>query len=139
VPRQKKIKTGKDLELIRGSWYVWARNYRQLVKNFDQHERDEIEILSKMIPPCKITAYGGPPHNWPPDLAFMLARQYKIKDVEWLNPWFATEEGWQEYKTAFENLPEVVNLYTTPCVQNGGVVQVIHRIDEIVPESRKIG
>lgn len=134
MSRKARIKTGADLEVIRGNWFCWARDYHQVVKNMDPHQREELRILSEMLPPCNITVYGGPPHNWPPELAYMLAKQYKIEDVQWLNPWFVTEEGWQGYKTAFENLPEVVCLSTPPCGQNGGVVQVIHRSDEIKPK-----
>lgn len=134
--QERKIKTGQELARIRANWWSWAYELRQTVKSLDDYHREQLRILSEMLPACKITVYGGPPHDWPPADAYRLAKQYRIDDIEWLNAWFITEEGWQSYVTAFNDLGEITGLSTPLSGQNGGVIQVLHRKDEFMPEMR---
>jgi hypothetical protein len=106
MPRLRIIHDKAELERIRGNWYAWAYEMRQLVASLPTKKRLLLEQFSDKLPPCIMTVFGGPPYDWPPEIAYQMAKDHKIRCVDWLNPWFITETGWQRYKEAFESLPD---------------------------------
>jgi hypothetical protein len=98
--------TPSELAAIRGRWQRWAAELRAEVAIMRPGERTALEHLADCLPGMPhVTLSGGPDFSWPPREAFRMASHHHIANVEYLNPWFLTADGWQSYRDALSALP----------------------------------
>lgn len=110
--------TAKEIQRSRQDWYIYHLNYRQIAQALPADiVRAYIQATDAVAPP-KMTIFGGLPGDYPDRSAYELAARLRL-DVNLINPWYLTAEGWADFQALWTQLPEPVDLYTAPCVQVG--------------------
>ena len=137
MPRNPKLEiTADEIQACRAAWYEYHYNARQYVKALPDYIRRLYQnVCNTIVSPPTLTVYGGVPHDWPPADAFYLAVKHGL-DGNYINPWYLTEPGWEDFQRLWKQLPEPINLYPQGCVQIGPVVLSVHNLAEETPPQR---
>lgn len=94
---------------------------RQAVKAFPADFRETIIHAAGHLPAPQLSLFGSTVRTNDEEMAIIvLANRIGLHDPFLLNPWYVTEQGWEAFQRAWDNLPEPVNfgkrkLSTTPC------------------------
>lgn len=115
MPR--KIKA-KDVQRARRDWYVYHFDRREQVKAMPQDDQERLMTICATLPVPQMTVFGSARFDHIPPSGYKLASYYGY-EATLLNPWYLTEDGWDEFQRLWAQLPEPVDLYTPPCVQIG--------------------
>lgn len=138
MPRPLVRLNAKDIQRSRGNWWNFHYEKRQKFLSLPVNEQHTYQNAAMLISPPEITIYGGLPESRPSrDEMRVLMSVQGMKDVDLANPWYTSDEGWQQFNELWQQLPEPVDdLSTKGCVQVGAVVHSFHRRAEVEPGSR---
>lgn len=117
MPRHIKA-TAKKVQLSRRDWYTFHFDNHEKVKNLPSEILHKYQYVASMIESPTMTIFGGLPGDYPKREAFELCGKHEL-DANLLNSWYLSEDGWNAFQDLWSQLPEPVDLYTTPCVQIG--------------------
>lgn len=135
MPRKQLRATAAEVQRSRRDWYAFHFENREKAKTLQPALVQTYLIATSQIKPPTMTVFGGLEESYPENRAYHLAAQYRI-DVNLMNPWYLTSEGWDEFQRLWQELPEPVDLYTPPCVQIGQLYTVSTMPSESQPTGR---
>ena len=111
--------TAAEVQKSRAEWYQFHYENRQRAKAQDRDTLQAYLYAASQIQAPQMTVFGGLSHDWPERQAYVLAGRNRL-DVELINPWYLTDAGWNEFQRLWAQLPEPVDIFSTPpCVQVG--------------------
>ena len=127
MPRTKGNISSKQIQRIRGNWYVFHFNMRQAGRLRDPIAQKKCQAACELLPRVQLRLFGG--IALPGHYSYQLARQIGV-DVDLLNPWYLSDAGWENFQTLWKSLPEPVDLSTGAYVQIGELSTIVHRDDD---------
>jgi hypothetical protein len=136
MPRHVKA-TANAIQRSRRDWYAFHYECRQKAMALDKDIiHAYLEAVKNLLPPV-MTMFGGLLADYPERRAYEIAAVYGL-DVNLLNPWYLTTEGWDEFQILWQQLPEPINLFKsktvhTPGVQIGNLYTLYTLPDEVQP------
>lgn len=111
--------TAKEVQRARAEWYQFHYENRQRAKAQDRDTLQAYQYAASMIAAPQMTVFGGLAHDWPERRAYELAGRDRL-NVDLINPWYLSANGWNEFQRLWAQLPEPVDILSTPpCVQVG--------------------
>lgn len=111
--------TAKEVQKSRADWYQFHYKNRQRAQTLSPHELLSYQTAARMISPPQMTVFGGVAHDWPEPQAYRIAKGSGL-DINLINPWYLSNEGWDQFQSRWQQLPEPVDILSTPpCVQVG--------------------
>ena len=111
--------TAKEVQKARGAWWSFHYENRQKAKALNAYELHSYQHCTSLIGQPRMTVFGGLEGDFPERRAYQIAAQSNL-DVNLINPWYVSEEGWQTFLALWHELPEPVDIFSTPpCVQIG--------------------
>lgn len=121
--------TAKQVQRSRRDWYVWHYGQRELAKKLPVSTlHTYLSALGYTTPP-RMTVFGGLEADFPDRRAYEIAAVWGL-DIHLINPWYLTNEGWEQFQALWQQLPEPFDIYLdsvhTPCVQVGDLYTIVH-------------
>jgi hypothetical protein len=117
MPRAIKA-TAHAIQQARAEWYEYHFNCRAQIKAMENEEVQRYQTAVSMISAPQMTIYGGLEEDYPERTIYPIAEHYHL-DANLMVYWYVSEQGWQDFQKLWTQLPEPVDLYTSPCVQLG--------------------
>lgn len=134
MPRELVKMTAKDIQRSRAGWWKFHYEKRATFKALPIGDQHMYQNAARLISTPELTIYGGLSGDWPAAAELRtLAHVQGIRDFDLANPWYVSDEGWQQFNELWNQLPEPVDLYTDGCVQVGTVVHTVHKRAEVQP------
>lgn len=117
MPRKIKA-TARQVQIARRDWWAFHYEQRQRAKQLTSDQAFAYQYIASAIKQPEMTVFGGVHDTYPERLAYEMCGKQGL-DVNLVNPWYLTDEGWSQFQDLWNQLPEPVDLYTPPCVQIG--------------------
>lgn len=117
MPRKKRA-SAKQVHQSRRDWYVYHYENRQTIKALPPSMYQKYLYVTSMVEPPQMTVFGGLASDYPERQVYELAAKYGL-DVNLINSWYLTDDGWACFQALWQALPEPTDLYTDACVQIG--------------------
>ena len=137
MPRPLKA-TAKQVQRARRDWYTFHFEQRRKALTLPVGSVQTYITATGYITPPQMTIFGGLPGDWPDRKAYELAAIWHL-DIHLINSWYLTAEGWEQFQTLWQQLPEPVDTYSKSvhkgCVQIGD----LYTITTLPPGSRPPG
>jgi len=117
MSRKPLVITASQIQTSRSHWYAYHFDQHKLFNALPLDDQRTYQAINTSLTPPQMTIFGGLAHDWPPVQTFQMAARYHL-NVELLNCWYLSDEGWQAFQELWTSLPEPVGeLYTEACVQ----------------------
>lgn len=111
--------TAREVQKSRAEWYAFHYEQRAKAEHLTANRLESYQHVARLIAPPTMTVFGGVPENFPERRAYEIAYSSGL-DVNLINPWYLSESGWQTFQNLWAQLPEPVDILSTPpCVQLG--------------------
>lgn len=101
--------TALDIQRSRADWYAFHYENRTRLLAMSKEEIYSYQRVCELIPAPEMTIFGGVKDDYPNRAAYELAKQWNL-DVNLVNPWYVSDEGWEQYQSLFSQLPEPLEM-----------------------------
>lgn len=134
-PTEIKI-TALEVQKSRADWYAFHFENRARIRTMAKEEVYTYQRVAQFIPEPEMTVFGGLKADYPERSVYELSNQWHL-DVNLVNPWYLTDEGWEKFQRLWKNLPEPVDIYQTKSdpdgVQIGEIVWTVAQTQDLIP------
>lgn len=118
-----------EIQRIRGEWYSYHFNLRQMANALDAEELTRYRAAVDMLPRYELhwlggSWLGGGDDVYPLELHTVCAR-FSL-NWELVNAWYLSEWGWAEFQRLWKELPEPMELSTARVGTSVQVVPIVH-------------
>jgi hypothetical protein len=131
--------TIRQVQISRQDWYLFHLENRNLALALPASEIQTYITACGYTRPPQMSVFGGLSIDYPDRKVYEIAEIWKL-NIHLVCPWYLTNQGWEEFQTLWQQLPEPVNVYSetvhTPWVQVGDLSTVVHMPAESLPPKR---
>lgn len=117
-----------DIQRCRRDNYVSYFDDRERFKSLSVELQDVYRKLASRLPMPRLNVYGCSDLSYDEERALIMLAVHSGVDVNFLNPWLVSEEGWQNFQDQWADLPEPmeVGIPVSLCTTHE-VVHIVHR------------
>lgn len=127
MPRKMTPANVRRIMSKRADNYAHHFECRQTVKAMPQENREMIIHATGHLRAPELNVFGATMRTQDEELALIvLAGRIGLRDPWLLNPWYTSEQGWQAFQEAWDNLPEPVDFVHTPMCTKREFVPTVH-------------
>ena len=109
MPRKPKQVKAEQVNRWRANNYAHHFECRKYVQNLPLDIREKYLLVVRSLRPPSLTVYGSTAYlKEEVDLLIHMAIRAGL-EAWYLNPWYHSEEGWQDFQGKWQALPELIH------------------------------